>query len=169
MALGLVAVCGDRGASMKFSLFHMMSISTFCSSHVSFERSNHTWTKFIQIPNAVYENGKNCRSYTSFSEATRLNSLCCCKLTRAEINGFGAGRCVEATEPPWNSFDSMWCPSPLSALHMFLLKDLIILEPNSSKFQTQCMKMERIVGLTQVFLKRRDWTASVAASWHGLR
>ena len=56
---------------------------------------SHTWTKFIQIPNAVYENGnKNCRSYTSFSEATRLNSLCCCKLTRAEINGFGAGRCV---------------------------------------------------------------------------
>ena len=37
----LVAVCGGRRASMKFSSFHMMSISTSCSSHVSFERSSH--------------------------------------------------------------------------------------------------------------------------------
>ena len=78
--------CGGRRASMKFSLFHMMSISTSCSSHVSFERSNHTWTKSIQIQNAV-----------------------------------------------------------------------------------RPMKMERIGCLTQVFLKRPDWTASVVASWHGLR
>ena len=42
--------------------------------------------------------------------------------------------CVVTAEPPWNSVYSIWCPSPLSALHMFLLKDLIILEPNSSKF-----------------------------------
>ena len=42
--LQLVAVCGGRRASMKFSLFHMMSISTSCSSHVSFERSSHAWT-----------------------------------------------------------------------------------------------------------------------------
>ena len=156
--------------------------------------------------------------------------------------------CVAAAEPPWNSLHSIWCPSPLPALHMFLLKDLVVLEPNSSKFKTQCnlwkwkelsvshkfseasrlntlfccrltwaeingfragrcggrrasmkfssfhmmsistscsshasfersshtwtkfiqiqnavqpIKMERIVGLTQVFLKRRDWTASV--------
>ena len=47
---------------------------------------------------------------------------------------------------------------------MSLLKDLVILDPNSSKFKhvVQPMKMERLVGgLTQVFLKRRDWTASV--------
>ena len=45
--------------------------------------------------------------------------------------------CVAAAEPPWNSLCSIWCPSPLPALHMFLLKDLVILEPNSSKFKTQ--------------------------------
>ena len=41
-------------------------------------------------------------------------------------------------EPPWNSLHSIWCPSPLPALHMFLLKYLVILEPNSSKFKAQC-------------------------------
>ena len=46
--------------------------------------------------------------------------------------------CVAAAEPPWNSLHSIWCPSPLPALHMLLLKDLVILEPNSSKFKTQC-------------------------------
>ena len=46
---------------------------------------------------------------------------------------------------------------------MFLLKDLVILDPNpSNSKRTAPMKMERLVGgLTQVFLKRRDWTASV--------
>ena len=85
------------------------------------------------------------------------------KLTRAEINGLAACRCVGAAEPPWNSLHSIWCPSPLPALHMFLLKDLVILDPNpSNSKRTAPMKMERLVGgLTQVFLKRRDWTASV--------
>ena len=63
---------------------------------------------------------------------------CCCRLTWTEINGIAAFRCVAAAEPPWNSLHSIWCPSPLPALHMFLLKDLVILEPNSSKFKTQC-------------------------------
>ena len=74
---------------------------------------------------------------------------------------------VAAAEPPWNSLHSIWCPSPLPALHMFLLKYLVILDPNSSNSKRSAlrsapMKMERLVGgLTQVFLKRRDWTASV--------
>ena len=46
--------------------------------------------------------------------------------------------CVAAAEPPWNSLHSIWCPSPLPALHVFLLKDLVVLEPNSYKFKTQC-------------------------------
>ena len=89
------------------------------------------------------------------------------KLTRAEINGLAVCRCVGAAEPPWNSLHSIWCPSPLPALHMFLLKYLVILDPNSSNSKRSAlrsapMKMERLVGgLTQVFLKRRDWTASV--------
>ena len=74
------SLCGGRRASMKFSSFHMMSISTSCSSHVSFERSSHTWTKFIQIQTQCnLLNGKNCRSHTSFSVSSRINSLCCCK------------------------------------------------------------------------------------------
>ena len=73
-----------------------------------------------------------------FSEASRLNSLCCCRLTWAEINGIAAFRCVAAAEPPRNSLHSIWCPSPLPALHMLLLKDLVILKPNSYKFKAQC-------------------------------
>ena len=46
--------------------------------------------------------------------------------------------CVATAEPAWNYLYSIWCPSPLPALHMFLLKDLVILEPNPSKFKTQC-------------------------------
>ena len=41
------------------------------------------------------------------------------------------------------------CPSPLPALHMFLLKDLVILEPNSSKFQLSyvCTITQKYVAL----------------------
>ena len=39
--------------------------------------------------------------------------------------------CVATAEPPWNYLDSVWCPSPLPALHMFRLKDLVLLEPIS--------------------------------------
>ena len=109
MALWLVAVCGDRWASMTFSWLHMMSISTSCSSHVSFERSGSTWTKF-QTQCNLWKRKKMPVSY-KLSEASRLNSLfclclipklsksmaqpdCCCRLTRAEINGIVASGCV---------------------------------------------------------------------------
>ena len=72
---------------------------------------------------------------------------CCCRLTWTQINGIAACRCVGAAEPPWNSLHSIWCPSPLPALHMFLLKALVILDPNSSNSKRSApMKMERIVG-----------------------
>ena len=72
---------------------------------------------------------------------------CCCRLTWTQINGIAAFRCVGAAEPPWNSLHSIWCPSPLPALHMFLLKALVILDPNSPNSKRSApMKMERIVG-----------------------
>ena len=109
MALWLVAVCGDRRASMKLSWFHMMSISTSCASHVAFERSGSAWTKF-QTQCNLWKRKKTPFSY-KLSEAPRLNSrfcLCliskpsksmaqadgCCRLTWAEINGIVASGCV---------------------------------------------------------------------------
>ena len=109
MALWLVAVCGDRRASMKLSWFHMMSISTSCSSHVSFERSGSTWTNF-QTQCNLWKRKKTPVSY-KLSAASRINSLfclclipklsksmaqpdCCCRLTQAEINGIVASGCV---------------------------------------------------------------------------
>ena len=50
--------------------------------------------------------------------------------------------CVAAAEPPWNSLCSIWCPSPLPALHMFLLKDLVMLEPTPNSFANKQMKCE---------------------------
>ena len=38
---------------------------------------------------------------------------------------------MATAEPPWNYLYSIWFPSPLPALHIFLLKDLVLLEPNS--------------------------------------
>ena len=109
---GIVAsgcVCGDRRASMKLSWFHMMSISTSCSSHVSFERSGSTWTKF-QTQCNLWKRKKTPVSY-KLSDTSTLNSLfclcripklsksmaqpdCCCRLTWAEINGIVASGCV---------------------------------------------------------------------------
>ena len=95
MALELVVVCGGRRASMKLSLFHMMSISTSCSSHVSFERSCHTSTKSNSKRCATYENGKTCGSHTQVVLSRRdWTASVVAKLKRAEINGFRAGRCV---------------------------------------------------------------------------
>ena len=91
------SLCGGRRASMKFSSFHMMSISTSCSSHVSFERSSHTWTKFIQIQSAVQPMkmerivGGLTQVFLSRRDWT---ASVVAKLKRAEINGFRAGRCV---------------------------------------------------------------------------
>ena len=97
MASELVVVCGGRRASMKFSLFHMMSISTSCSSHVSLARSCHTWTKFIQIQNAgqlMKWKELSAVSRKFFWSVEIEQPLLVAKLTRAEINGFRAGRCV---------------------------------------------------------------------------
>ena len=44
-----LSLCGGRRSSMKSSSFHVMSISTSCSSHVSFKISCHTWPKFIKF------------------------------------------------------------------------------------------------------------------------
>ena len=85
-----------------------------------------------------------------FTQASRLNSLpylCLIpKVSKSLLLQADTGwdkwhcswpLCVATAEPPWNYLYSRG-PSPLPALHMFLLKDLVILEPNSSKFKTQC-------------------------------
>ena len=109
MALWLVAVRGDRRASMKLSWLYMMSISTSCSSHGSFETSGSTWTKF-QTQCNLWKRKKMPVSY-KLSDASRINSLfclclipklsksmaqpdCCCRLTWAEMNGIVASGCV---------------------------------------------------------------------------
>ena len=123
----------------------MMSISTSCSSHVSLEWSCRTWTKLIQIQNAVQLiKWKNCRRFhTSFSEASRLNSLCWLQADTGWDKWLRSwSLCVAAAEPPWKSLHSIWCPSPLPALHMFLLKDLVMLEPNPNSFANKQMKCE---------------------------
>ena len=95
------------------SCLHMMSLSTSCSSHVPFERSGHTWTKFQTRCNCQCNLWKRREMPVShkLSEASRLNSLfclclipklskamaqphCCCRLKQAEINGIVASRCV---------------------------------------------------------------------------
>ena len=144
MALQLVAVCGDRGASMKFCLFHMMSISAFCSSHVSFERSNHTWTKFIQILNTVQP--MKMESIAGLTQVFWSFDIEQPLLLPADTGWdkwhCSWSLCVVTAEPPWNSVYSIWCPSPLPALHMFLLKDLVMLEPNANSFGNKQMKCE---------------------------
>ena len=99
------------------SCFHMMSISTSCSSHFPFERSGHTWTKFHTRRNHQCNLWKRKTMPVShkLSEASRLNCLfclclipklsksmaqppCCCRLKQAEINGIVASRC--ASRPP---------------------------------------------------------------------
>ena len=86
-----------------------MSISTSCSSHVSFDRPGSTWTKFQTQWNLWRR--KNMPFSYKLSEASRLNRLfclclipklsksmaqpdCCCRLTWAEINGIVASGCV---------------------------------------------------------------------------
>ena len=200
---GIVAsgcACGDRRASMKLSWFHMMSISTSWASHVAFERSGSAWTKF-QTQCNLWKRKKTPVSY-KLSEAPRLNSRfclclipkpsksmvhpdCCCRLTRAEINGIVASGCV--WRPPSlheNYLDSIWCPSPLPELHMLLLKDLVLLEPNSKLSATY--ETEKNTRLIQVIWSPEIKTAvsvfvwfpsppnqwcnrTVAAGWHGLR
>ena len=127
---------------------YMMSISTSCSSHVPFERSGSTWTKF-QTQCNLWKRKKTPVLY-KLSEASRLNSLFClclipklsksmaqpdgcCRLTWAEINGIVASGCVcgDRRASMKLSWFHIWCPSPLPAPHMFLLKDLVLLEPNS--------------------------------------
>ena len=129
MALWLVAVCGDRRASMKLSWFHMMSISTSCSSHVSFERSGSTWTNF-QTQCNLWKRKKTPVSY-KLSAASRINSRfclclipklsklmaqpdCCCRLTQAEINGM-LSRSIKHGQNPSRS-----CRSPVSTRMLLL-------------------------------------------------
>ena len=79
---GIVASrCASRPPSLHeiISCFHMMSISTSCSSHVPFERSGHTWTKFHTWRNHQCNLWKRKTMPVShkLSEAARLNSLFC--------------------------------------------------------------------------------------------
>ena len=142
MALQLFVVCGGRRASMKFSSFHMMSISTSCSSHVSLEWPCHTWTKFIQIQNAVQPMNMEriVGGFTQvFLKRRDWTASVGCKADTGWDKWLQSwSLCVAAAEPPWNSLHSIWCPSPLPALHMILLNDLVVLGPNSCKFKTQC-------------------------------
>ena len=155
---GIVAsgcVCGDRRASMKLSWFHMMSISTPCSSHVSIERSGSTWTK-CQTQCNLWKRKKTPLSY-KLSDALRINSLfcrclipklsksmaqpdCCCRLTRAEINGIVASGCV-------------WRPPSLHEIilipydvHLHFCSSHVSIERSGStwtKCQTQCNLWKR--------------------------
>ena len=117
-----------------------MSISTSCSSHVSFERSNHTWTKSIQIQNAVQP--KKIKRIVGLTQVFWSVKIEQPLLLQADTGWdkwhCSWSLCVATAETAWHYLYSIWCPSPLPALHMFLLKDLIILEPNPSKFKTQC-------------------------------
>ena len=156
MALWLVAVCGDRRASMKLSWFHMMSISTSCASHVAFERSGSAWTKF-QTQSNLWKRKKTPFSY-KLSDASRLNSRfclclipkpsksmvqpdCCCRLTRAEINGIVASGCAcgDRRASMKLSWFHMMSISTSCASH-------VAFERSGSawtKFQTQCNLWKR--------------------------
>ena len=81
-----------------------------------------TWTKFIQIPNAVQPKpmkmerivGSVSREF--FWSVEIEQPLLVAKLTRAEINGLAACRCVWRP-PSLNEilFILIWCPFPLPA------------------------------------------------------
>ena len=156
---GIVAsgsVSGDRRASMKLSWFHMMSISTSCSSHGSFERSGSTWTKF-QTQCNLWKRKKTPVSY-KLSDASRLNSLfclclipkpsksmaqpdCCRRLTWAEINGIVASGSVSGDRR---------ASMKLSWFHMMSISTScsshVSFERSGSawtKFQTQCNLWKR--------------------------
>ena len=114
---------------------------------------------------ATNENGKMLDSYKS-SEEWRLNSLSCRCFDFQALQIYGAiaqslqadrgwdkwhwgqSLCAVTAAPPWNSLHCICCPSPLCALHMFLVKDLVT---TWTKFQTQCNKWKRKnAGLIQV-------------------
>ena len=123
----------------------MMSISTSCSSHASFERFSHTWTKFIQIQNAVQpiKMERTVGLTQVFLKRRDWTASVGCKADTGWDKWLQSwSLCVAAAEPPWNSLHSIWCPSPLPALHMFLLKDLVMLEPTPNSFANKQMKCE---------------------------
>ena len=127
-----------------------MSISTLCTSHVSFDRLGSTWTKF-QTQCNLWTRKKMPVSY-KLSEASRLNSLfclclipklsksmaqpdCCCRLTWAKINGIMASGCV--WRPP-SLHEIILIPydviSTLCTSHVSFDR----LGSTWTKFQTQC-------------------------------
>ena len=147
------------------SCLHMMSLSTSCSSHVPFERSGHTRTKFQTRCNCQCNLWKRREMPVShkLSEASKLNSLfclclfpklskamaqphCCRRLKQAEINGILASRCV--SRPPslheiaLLSYDVHLIPSPPPALHVFLLNNLVMLKQIPNSFANKQMKCE---------------------------
>ena len=164
MAFWLVAVCGDRQASMKLSWFHMMSISTSCTSHVSFETSGSTWSKF-QTQCNLWKREKKTFSY-KLSDASRINSLlclclipklsksmaqqdCCCRLTWAEMNGIVASGCV--WRPP-SLYEIILIPYDvhLHFLHLICFFWNIWFYLNQIPNSVQPMKAEKNARLIQV-------------------
>ena len=127
----------------------------FCSSHVSFERSGSTWTKFQTQCNLWKR--KKAPVSCKLSDASRINSLfclclipklsksmaqpdCCCRLKQAEKNGIVASGCV-------------WRPP---SLHEIILIPNVSISISCSshvsfersastwtKFQTQCNLWKR--------------------------
>ena len=172
------------------SCLHMMSISTSCSSHVPFERSGHTWTKFHTRSNHQCNLWKRKKMPVShkLSEASRLNSLfclclipklsksmaqphCCCRLKQAEINGIVASRCVWRPRSPHEIISCLHMMSISTSCsshvpfersgHTWILNQI----PNSVQLSVQPMKAERNAGLHISYLKRQDWTACSVSVW----
>ena len=155
MALWLVAVCGDRRASMKLSWFQMCP-SPFPALHMFLLKD-----LVLLEPNsklsATYENGKKRPSHASYLTRSRRNSLfclclipklsksmaqpdCCCRLKQAEKNGIVASGCV--WRPP-SLHEIILCPYDV---RLPLFSSHVSFERSGStwtKFQTQCNLWKR--------------------------
>ena len=81
---------------------HLMSISTSCSSHVSFERSDSTWTR-CQTQCNLWKRRKMPLSY-KFSEVSRLNSLFCLCLISKLSKSMAQPRCLLQADTGWDKW-----------------------------------------------------------------
>ena len=132
MALWLVAVCGYLPCDdhLHFLLltcffweiwFYLNQISNSVQP-MKTEKN----TRLIQATSIWrIEIKQPCLSVSDFQALPKSMAQpdCCCTPTRAEINGIVASGCV------WLSWFNMMS-IPLPALHMLLLKDLVLLGPN---------------------------------------
>ena len=154
---GIVASgCVWRPPSLhEIILIPNVSISISCSSHVSFERSGSTWTKFQTQCNLWKR--KKAPVSCKLSDASRRNSLfclclipklsksmaqpdCCCRLKQAEKNGIVASGCV--WRPP-SLHEIILCSYDV---RLPLFSSHVSFERSGStwtKFQTQCNLWKR--------------------------